>query len=49
MLYQLTRRVASWLQAGTDIRRLRQMDDYLLADMGIERDDIAFRVRGRDR
>ena len=49
MLYQLTRRVASWLQTGTDIRRLRQMDDYLLADMGIEREAIATRVRGRDR
>ena len=49
MLYHLTRRISHWLQTGTDIRRLRQMDDYLLSDMGLERDDIATRVRGRDR
>lgn len=49
MLYQLTRRIANWLQTGTEIRRLRQMDDYLLSDMGLERETIATRVRGRDR
>lgn len=47
MLYQLRRRLARWLKTDNDIRRLKHMDDYLLSDMGIERDEIVTRVRGR--
>jgi uncharacterized protein YjiS (DUF1127 family) len=47
--HDITARLGRWLQAVDDIKRLRQLDNHLLADIGIERDDIADLVSGRRR
>ena len=46
MLHDLTKRIAERLRINRDIKRLARLDDYLLADIGIERDQIARRVTG---
>lgn len=40
-------RLDRWYALNQEVRRLARLDDHLLADMGIERDEIAARVRGR--
>jgi uncharacterized protein YjiS (DUF1127 family) len=47
MLHDLTKRIAERLRINRDIKRLSRLDDYLLADIGIEREHIAERVSGR--
>lgn len=47
MLRDITNHVVKWLQAEREIRRLRLLDDHLLADLGIERDNISALLRGR--
>lgn len=47
MLHALARRLADWSQTRRDIALLRHLDNHLLADMGIERRQIARLVRGR--
>ena len=46
-LHDLTLRVRTWLRTGHDIKRLRALDNRLLSDMGIDRDEIADLVSGR--
>jgi len=46
-LHDLTLRVRSWLRTGNEINRLRALDNRLLTDMGIDRDEIADLVSGR--
>jgi uncharacterized protein YjiS (DUF1127 family) len=45
MFGTLSRRLAEWSRLRRDIQRLKQMDDLLLADLGIERSCIAHSVR----
>ena len=45
MLESLSRRLVEWSRLRRDIRRLRLLDDVLLADIGIERNRIARIVR----
>lgn len=40
MFRTLTRRLAEWSRLRRDIQRLKQLDDHLLADLGIERECI---------
>ncbi len=44
-LRDLGRRVAQWWRFRHDLRRLRALEDRLLADLGIERDHIAAIVK----
>lgn len=44
MFITLWRRLGAWMQRLDAARRLAILDDRLLADMGIEREDIARRV-----
>ena len=46
-LHDLTLRVRNWLHTTHDIKRLRALDNRLLSDMGIDRDEIADLVSGR--
>ena len=41
MFEPLTRKLINWQQRQMTIRKLRGLDDRLLADLGIERDAIA--------
>lgn len=47
MLRDIRNQIVRWLQAEQEIRRLRLLDDHLLADLGIERDKISALLRGR--
>ena len=47
LLHQLIAGFRQWLQFKEEILRLRRLDDHLLADLGIPRDQIAARVKGR--
>jgi uncharacterized protein YjiS (DUF1127 family) len=40
MFRTLTRRLSEWSRIHRDIQRLKQLDDHLLADLGIERECI---------
>jgi uncharacterized protein YjiS (DUF1127 family) len=40
-------RYKDWLNVNFETRRLSRLDDRLLADMGVERDEIRDRVAGR--
>ena len=40
MFRTLTRRLAEWSRIHRDIQRLKQLDDHLLADLGIARECI---------
>jgi uncharacterized protein YjiS (DUF1127 family) len=46
MLHDLTKLIAERLRINRDIKRLKRLDDYLLADIGIDRAEIARRVTG---
>jgi len=45
--HDLTQRLRGWLRTVDDIKRLRALDNRLLGDMGIERNEIADLVSGR--
>ena len=47
MLHDLKLQLQKWLRRRRDVAVLRQFDDHLLADIGVERDDIAARVHAR--
>jgi hypothetical protein len=47
MLHELTNRILERIRINRDIRRLRALDDRLLADVGVMRDNIVLRVRGQ--
>ena len=40
MFRTLTRRLTEWSRIHRDVQRLKQLDDHLLADLGIERECI---------
>ena len=40
MFRTLTRRLSEWSRIHRDVQRLKQLDDHLLADLGIERECI---------
>jgi uncharacterized protein YjiS (DUF1127 family) len=44
---RLFRRIAEEQELRRDIRRLSELDDHMLQDIGIVRGDIEDRVRGR--
>lgn len=44
---RLGARLQSWRKDHDAIWHLRRLDDHLLADLGLEREDIARRVKGR--
>jgi len=46
-LHDLMMRLDGWLRTARDIKRLRALDNRLLNDMGIARNDIADLVSGR--
>lgn len=48
-LHDLKLRLEGWVRTVRDIRRLRAIDNRLLADMGIDRDQITDLVTGRSR
>lgn len=45
MFDRISRRFADWSRIRSDIQRLKHMDDGLLADMGIAREDISRLLR----
>ena len=48
MLYDdIKKRLTEWVELRQAAHRLRQLDNRLLADLGIERKSIADLVRGR--
>ena len=47
LLHHLLEKYRRWRQLTDDISRLRRLDDRLLADLDIPREEIAARVRGR--
>jgi uncharacterized protein YjiS (DUF1127 family) len=46
MLHEIAKRLRERVKLHREIRRVRALDDRLLADMGIRRGDIAASVRG---
>jgi len=48
-LTDLILRIDGWLRSTRDIQRLSALDNRLLADMGIDRKEIASMVTGRHR
>lgn len=48
-LHELKAHVVDWLRTVRDIKRLRALDNRLLADIGIDRNAIADLVSGRQR
>ncbi|HEV2516743.1 MAG TPA: DUF1127 domain-containing protein [Devosia sp.] len=49
MFRTLTRRLVEWSRLRRDIQRLKQLDDHLLADLGIERKCITHSARTGER
>jgi hypothetical protein len=47
LLHDIHRRLVERLRLHWDIERLRALDDRALADMGIARESIVSRVKGR--
>ncbi len=47
MFRSIMRRVRKWQRVSDDIARMKRLDDTLLADMGIEREQISALVRGK--
>ena len=46
MLHELKNRILERIRINRDIKRLKALDDRLLADVGVARSDIAACVRG---
>jgi uncharacterized protein YjiS (DUF1127 family) len=49
LVLRLSQRIQTWWENKETIKRLSDLDDHLLADLGMERDEIAARVAGRRR
>ena len=49
MFRTIIRHVSRWKKMDDDVLKLRALDDYLLADMGVARGDIRACVRGKVR
>lgn len=49
MFRQLRRRINEWSRIRRDIQRLKQLDDHLLADIGIDRQCIPHSARTGER
>lgn len=47
ILFGLADRIAEWWRIRHDVRRLSAIDDRLLEDIGVKREEIAARVMGR--
>jgi uncharacterized protein YjiS (DUF1127 family) len=47
ILFGLADRIAEWWRLRCDVRRLTAIDDRLLEDIGVGREEIAARVKGR--
>lgn len=47
MFRTIIARVRRWKKMDDDVLRLKALDDYLLADMGIDRERIGAVVRGQ--
>lgn len=47
ILFGLADHIAEWWRIRCDIRRLTAIDDRLLEDIGVRREEIAARVTGR--
>lgn len=47
LLHNIRKRFRGWMKINRDIRTLRAFDNYLLADVGIARQDIADCVKGK--
>lgn len=47
MFRTIIRHVRKWKKLDDDILKLRALDDYILADMGVKRGDIRDFVRGK--
>ena len=47
MFRTIIRTVRNWKKLDDDVLKLKALDDYLLADMGIDRKHIGDFVRGR--
>jgi uncharacterized protein YjiS (DUF1127 family) len=47
MFRTIIHHVRNWKKLGDDAMKLQALDDYLLADMGLERGDIRAFVRGK--
>lgn len=45
MFRSLTRRINEWSRIRRDIQLLKQLDDYLLADTGFDRECISHQVK----
>lgn len=49
MFRTMIQRVRQWQVHSDSIARLRALDDFILADMGIDREHISDLVRGKGR
>jgi uncharacterized protein YjiS (DUF1127 family) len=47
MFHTIIARIRKWKKMDDDVLRLRALDDYILADMGIDRGRIRAFVRGK--
>jgi uncharacterized protein YjiS (DUF1127 family) len=47
MFRTIIRHVRKWKKMDDDVLKLKALDDYLLADMGIDRERIGAVVRGK--
>ncbi len=47
MFRTIIHRVRRWKKFDDDVLKLRGLDDHLLADIGVEREDIRDFVRGK--
>lgn len=49
MFRTIIRHVRKWKKMDDDVLKLRALDDHILADMGVEREDIRAFVWGKPR
>lgn len=49
MFRTIIRQVRKWKRMDDDVLKLRALDNYILADIGVEREDIRAFVWGRPR
>jgi uncharacterized protein YjiS (DUF1127 family) len=47
LIQQIASRIHEWFLTKREIDRVHQLDDHLLADMGLKRHEIGRRVKGR--